>query len=793
MVDERTLSSGHAPTVPAAGEGLQGAVLAGRYRILGRLGEGGMGTVYLARDLELDETLALKMLRRDLLDAPDALERFRREVKLARRVTHRGVARTFDIGEHEGERFLTMEYVAGESLARLLARTPPVLAEVVTIAIAIAEGLDAAHAAGVVHRDLKPENVMLAADGRVVIMDFGIARALEAEGTRGSDVKGGTGAEGRTGGTVGTPAYMAPEQLRGGVDVDGRADLYALGVILFEACTGRAPFLADSAYGLAAARLTEPAPDPASIRRDLPDAIATIIRTCLAREPVGRFPSARALADALRSARETIPDPSQRTLVSARAVQTPRSIPVVHVGPPLTTPTGVKTIAVLPFASEPADAYLADGLTEDLIDQLSMTPGLRVRPRSAVHRMRGEARDAQALGRELGVMFVVEGTVRRGGEDLRVHVRVVAVSDGFQTWARRFEVPDVSALLEPLAVAVAEALTVPVGAQPPRLKASPAALDLYFRARHEYHRLDAVGVLRAVELFDRALELAPDDPTILTGSALARVRHWFFGGYGSGEQAERAALRAVQAAPDRGEPMVALAAVRHHQGRGVEAVRALREALAKSPALADAYELLGRLLAETGPIELALGHLQTAARLDASLHHALFTRARLCALLGRWSEAEAIVDRTVVDASSPGGWLYVARLAVWRGDVARAVSVLTLPVLQEPDHETSVRLLRSVVDGALDVDRVFDPTASGAHVSRRGAAFFHQVRAELLARLGLREAALDDLAKSVAAGLVDVLWLDRCPLFAGLRGEPGFLAARAIVEARAAEIRAELA
>jgi serine/threonine-protein kinase len=592
---------------------------------------------------------------------------------------------------------------------------------------------------------------------------------------------------------------MAPEQLQGRVDVDGRADLYALGVILFEACTGRPPFLADSAYGLAAARLTEPAPDPSSIRRDLPEAIASIIRTCLAREPGDRFPTARAVADALLAAREAIPEPSQRTLVSGPTVptaQTPRSIPMVHVGPPLTTPTGVKTIAVLPFASEEADAYLADGLTEDLIDQLSMTAGLRVRPRSSVQRMRGADRDAQALGRELGVMFVVEGSVRRRGDalgGLRVHVHVVAVSDGFQTWARRFEVPDVAALLEPLAAAVAEALTVPASAHSRRPPTGPAALDLYFRARHEYHRLDAVGVLRAVALFDRALELAPDDPTILTGSALARVRHWFFGGYGSAEQAERAALRAMQAAPDRGEPLVALAAVRHHQGRGVEAVLALREALAKSPALADAYELLGRILAETGPIDLALGHLHTAARLDGSLHHALFTRARLCALLGRWSEAEAIVDRTALDASTPGGWLYVARLALWRGDAARAQSVLQTPALQGADHETSVRLLRSVTEGALDVDRVFDPTASGAHVSGRGAAFFHQVRAELFARMERREAALDDLARSVAAGLVDVVWLDRCPLLGSLRAEPAFAAARATVELRAAEIRAALA
>ncbi|MGZ3419963.1 MAG: protein kinase domain-containing protein [Polyangiales bacterium] len=778
------------PPTPRVSDPAEGDVLASRYRILGKLGEGGMGTVHQARDLELDEVVAIKMLRPDLLDAPDALERFRREVKLARRVTHRSVARTFDIGEHAGARFLSMEFVAGESLARRLGRAPPPsLREILEIGIAICEGLDAAHAAGVVHRDLKPENVMLGSDGRVVIMDFGIARALEGEATR------------ATGSPIGTPAYMAPEQLQGRTDIDGRADLYALGVILFEACTGRAPFRGDSAYALAAARLTENAPDPQSVRQDLPASYAALIRTCLAKEPKARFPTARALADALRAARNDIrEDVRQGTLLSIAPATPPptpnrsgpRSIPISPSAPFSTTPAGTKTVAVLPFASEEAEAYLADGLTEDLIDQLTMTPGLRVRPRSAVHRMRSPDRDAQALGRDLGVQFVVDGSMRRRGEMLRVNARIVSVADGFQTWAKRFDVADIAAVLDEMAAAVGEALTVPVAIQARRLPTGPVALDLYFRARHEYHRLDAIGVLRAVELFDRALEHAPDDPMVLTGAALARVRQWFFGGIGSGEQAEHAAERAVQVAPDRAEPYVALAAVRFQQGRGVEAVRAVRDALKKSPALADAHELLGRILSETGPTDLALGHLQTAARLDPTLHHALWTTARLHALSGRWDEAEAIVDRTAKEAGTPGGWLYVARLAVWRGDLERASRILAEPAMQKSDNETALRLVRSVVEGSLDVDGLFDPTMGGRHSSGRSAAFFHQVRAELLSRADRIDAAAESLSKSAAAGLVDAVWMDRCPLLSKLRNLPAFAEARRTVENRAAEIRAAL-
>jgi len=781
-MDDTNLSA--LPPTPRMSDPSEGEVVAGRYRILGRLGEGGMGTVMRAHDDELDEVVALKMLRPYLLDSPDALDRFRREVKLARRVTHRSVARTFDIGEHHGSRFLTMEYVAGESLARRLGRAPALgLRETIDIAIAICEGLEAAHAAGVVHRDLKPDNVMLGADGRVVLMDFGIARALETDATR------------ATGSPIGTPAYMAPEQLQGHREIDGRADLYAVGVILFEATTGKPPFKGDSSYALAAARLNGVAPDPQSYRADLPSELGAVIRACLERDPSARPSDARTLADALRAARTQAPAPLAPTVLAGTLVSmtpaTPvHSLPISASAPFTATPTGTKTLAVLPFLDGGDDAYIAEGLTEDLIDQLTMTPGLRVRPRSSVARFKSAERDAQSIGRELGVQFVIDGSLRRRGTGLRTNVRIISVADGFQTWARKFDSDDALGALDAVAAEVAEALTVPDAVRSRRLPTLPAALDLYLRARHEYHRLDAVGVVRAIELFDEALELAPDDARILTGSALARVRHWFFGGVGSAELAEQAAERAVAIAPERAEPHVALAAVRHHQGRGVEAVRAVRDALRRSAALADAHELLGRILAETGPIDLARGYLQTAARLDPTMHHALWTTARLEALSGKWAEAEAIVDRTAHEASVPGGFLYVARLAVWRGDVARAKKALEDPAFAGPDHETAQRLLRSVVEGTLDVDRLFDPTMGGRHSSGRSAAFFHQVRAELLAREDRIGAALEDLGKSAAAGLTDVLWLDRCPLLAKLRPLQAFGEVRNVVEARAAAIRA---
>ena len=246
------------------------------------IGSGGMGTVYRARDLELDEVVALKVLRRELLSAPGIVDRFRREAKLARRVTHRNVARVFDIGEHEGEKFLTMELVDGESLAATIAREGAFsVVRAVEIAAAIAAGLASAHAAGVIHRDLKPDNVLIASDGRVVLTDFGIARAIISSGPAAT-----------VGGLVGTPAYMAPEQVEGR-EVDARADLYALGALMFELVTGHRAWARRTAiFVVAAARLTSPPPDPRARRPDLPAPAAELIMRCLARQPEHRPASA---------------------------------------------------------------------------------------------------------------------------------------------------------------------------------------------------------------------------------------------------------------------------------------------------------------------------------------------------------------------------------------------------------------------------------------------------------------------------------------------------------------------
>ncbi|NUP10672.1 MAG: DUF2332 family protein [Polyangiaceae bacterium] len=263
--------------------------IAGRYEVISQLGRGGMGAVYRVRDLELDEVVAMKILHRSLVSSAEVLARFRNEVKLARRVTHRNVARTFDIGEHESSRFLTMELIEGESLAAVLQSKGPFdIGRALAIARQMLEGMAAAHDAGIVHRDLKPENVSIETGGRVVLMDFGIARTNVIDD-----------ASHTTGSAWGTPAYMAPEQVEGSPAIDARADIYAFGAVLYEMLTGRVAWAGSSAYVVAAARLTSPPPDARVHRADLSAPLADLVLQCMAREKEERFGDARAVLRAL--------------------------------------------------------------------------------------------------------------------------------------------------------------------------------------------------------------------------------------------------------------------------------------------------------------------------------------------------------------------------------------------------------------------------------------------------------------------------------------------------------------
>jgi eukaryotic-like serine/threonine-protein kinase len=804
-----------------------GQLVAGRYRILSLLGMGGAGAVYKARDTELDVFVALKVLRRGFIDAPGMLERFRREVKLARRVTHRNVARAHDIGEHEGERFLTMELVEGESLRKLLEREPrPPVERVLEIAFALCDGLDAAHRVGVVHRDLKPDNVLIAEDGRVVITDFGIARSVEP-GVVSPTI----------GVVVGTPGYMAPEQVDGSVELDGRADIYALGAMLFELFTGRRLYEGISLSGVRSWRLDSP-PDPEAL--GAPAAAAPVILCCLEPDRNARFSSARDVAEALRAVpsdstsaprealgpppsedaltpRVPLPKPDLARYASARAAaDSRRDLPTEERFSSLTTlesaPTvrrTPRTVAVLPLRNGgPAeDDYLAEGLTDDLIDLLSMTPGLRVRPRGAVAHLKGAAGDARALGTELGVEVVVDGSVRKTNAAVRIAARVISVADGFQLWAKHFdlEASRVLVVTDEVAKAVAYALTTTPVVAERVAPGNPEALDLYFRARHAYHGFEVVApssplptlratVMNSVTLFDRAHALAPEDPMILSGYVLAHARTWFFGDPASREHAFESAARAVELAPYRGESYLARASVDFQRGDLIAAIEDARHALSLAPMLADAHELLGRILCESGPAEEGIRHMRSAAELEPGFRSAHAAMLRVHELLGHRAEADRFADEIVARDEGGVGWTVLARVLLWRADETRARALFEHPVIQSGKAPSAREILRLVFEPETSpsAGKLVAASLGTVGATWRMSVFLEQARAELGAAKGKLDEAFAALGASVDAGLIDLLWMDGCPLLFPLRADVRFGPLRARVVERVGLLRAAL-
>ncbi len=766
-------------------------VFGGRYEIHALLGVGGMGSVYKALDRELDDLIALKVIRKDLLSVAGVVDRFRREVKLARKVTHKNVARVYDLGESEGERYLTMELVDGVSLGTTLSDGALPLALALRMGRQISEGLAAAHAAGVIHRDLKPDNVILGRDDRAVITDFGIARTL-------------SGASGPTtldGSWIGTPVYMAPELIEGGALADESCDVYALGVVLFEAVTQTLPWKGETDVAIAIDRLQRPPIDPRELRQGLPDAFAEIILRCLSRERGQRFATAQAVGRALSS----VILPTTSSIPSALPPRSPLDtlpawsldkLPLALAG---STSGSSKTVAVLPFreAGDAVEPYVTDGLTESLIGALSQDPELRVRPRGMVMTLRGSQARGVEMGQRLDVQVVVEGTVDRQGEDLVIVVRVTSVPTRFRIWAGTFErrMADVLGVGDEIASAVAQSLATTHRASkrqaPPR---DARVADLYLRARHAYHTILAEDAARSVALYVQALTLAPDDAPLWAGYALACVRESAFTGVGF-QAAQKAAERASELDPHEPGARLALAAVKLQRGDSVAAIGDLKAALAGDPSLGEAHALLGRILLEADVLETAKKRLEWAIAIDPEQTIARRDLARAHALGGRFEEVERLAAAESDDA---GAWLDRARFTLWRRNPDAAALYLDALRARYRDALDGSRgpiglaraLLACGASGAspYEDDAFIDFVGLGRGTPRR-SAFVSQIEAEVLAACGRDEDSLVAIERATEAGLSDLAWLDRCPLFSGFRGRAPFEAARARVGAIAALVR----
>jgi len=472
------------------------SALAERYTIERELGRGGMATVYLAHDLRHDRPVALKVLHPDLANALGP-ERFQREIRLAARLQHPHILTVLDSGDAAGQLWFAMPYVEGESLRDRLDREKQLpVAEAVRIASEAAHGLDYAHRHGVVHRDIKPENLLLTEDGNTMVADFGIARALSAGGERLT----------QTGTSLGTAAYMSPEQAAGESDVDARSDIYSLGIVLYEMLVGETPFAAPTPQATIARRFTDTPRAVRESRETVPEYIEQAVQTALARTAADRFTSARAFADALeppqlsqgRATTTIAPVSRGRRRMHAALLTLFLGVFIglgllfawrKHGAPAPSATSGTPTIAVLPFENlgDSSDDYFADGMTDAVRGNLTELTGLRVIARGSSEPYKGTGKPLGDIAAELGVRYLLTGTVRwaRAADGTsRVQVRpelveVMPNGTAESKWQRSFDAPltDVFTVQGDIAGEVADSMRVALsGTQRARLAAVPTAV-----------------------------------------------------------------------------------------------------------------------------------------------------------------------------------------------------------------------------------------------------------------------------------------------------------------------------
>ena len=403
-----------------------------------------MGEVYAAEDTKLERRVALKLLRPEVADVPDRRARFHREARAAAALNHPNIVHLYSVEECEGLLFITMELVQGRTLRELLdAGAPLPVPRTVAFASQMAEGLGCAHAAGILHRDLKPGNVMITEDDRVKILDFGLAKLFAPASGQDPEAVTMPGDQSRTGMTFGTAGYMSPEQALGKT-LDARSDLFALGVVLFEMSTGRAPFAGDTLAAVFDQLLNRRPPAPHTLNPTLPAFLATVIDKAIEKDPERRYQSASELLMDLKRVEPSSARGAAATSVPADA-RTPSSI------------------VVLPFADmspQKDQEYFCHGITEEIINTLTRVPGLRVISRTSAFAFQGRDLEVTEIGRRLRVETALEGSVRKAGDRVRVTAQLVNADDGYQLWSKRFdrELSDVFAIQDEIAATIVKEL-----------------------------------------------------------------------------------------------------------------------------------------------------------------------------------------------------------------------------------------------------------------------------------------------------------------------------------------------
>jgi len=491
-----------------------------------------MGEVYLAQDTKLDRKVALKILTADVAANTDRMERFIREAKSAAALNHPNIAHIYEIGESDGTHFIAMEFVDGLTLREKIHHEQNTLGKMLRCLQHTAEGLAKAHAAGIVHRDLKPDNVMVTQDGHAKILDFGLAKLNESRrdgesGRQGDEeptiafsprpaVSPDPGPVTSPGLIMGTVGYMSPEQAQGRTDeIDHRSDIFSFGCVLFEVATKQKPFVGDSVIQSLHKLIYEPAPSIKDINPASPPDLQRIIRRCLSKDPESRYQSIKEVAIELKELRrdlESTADSETTTAATGKTGQQTTSSSRDSLS------SMIKTIAVLPLqnlSGDPEQEFFADGITEEIINALGQIRGLRVAGRSSSFSFKGRSEDLRAVGAKLSVTSILEGTLRRAGNRLRITAQLIDATTGYQFWSERYDrvIEDVFSVQDEIATTIAERLQLSLTADATGEQAQPptrhiAAYELYLKGRGLLYQR-GLSIAKAIDCFKAAVEIDP--------------------------------------------------------------------------------------------------------------------------------------------------------------------------------------------------------------------------------------------------------------------------------------------
>ena len=567
----------------------------GRYRVLAHLGSGGMGEVYQAQDTVLERPVALKFLSNSLVASSGDRDRFLTEARAAAALDHASICAVYEIGELEGRLYIAMAYIPGETLREKISRGPLPLAEAFAIASQVADGLAEAHAHGIVHRDIKPENIIITPRGQVKITDFGLAKRPGVTLTQ-------------AGATIGTPAYMSPEQIRGET-ADQRSDIWSLGVMIYEMLAGCRPFEGEQIAAVLYSIVNEEPQPLASQRPEVTSGIQRLVMRTLVKNREDRLADVSELKRTLN------------LILTGSNLATPATI----VTPPPEPGGCPVTLAVLPMSDlspEKDQEYFCDGLAEELINTLSRIEGLCVVARTSAFAFKGQSLDVRTIGARLGVSSVLEGSVRKSGQHLRISAQLVNVADGYHIWSERFDrdASDVFAIQDEIAQTVANRLRLQIEKQATPPTHNIEAYDLYMQGRYHWNKRTNEESKRALALFEAAVALDPNFAPAYAGISdtyLILEDHGFIGFREALSRARAAVEKALSLDDSLAEAHTAMAAIQAELRDYERADWEFRRAIELNPGYATAHHWYStQLLLDQGKIDQAEREIIRASELD---------------------------------------------------------------------------------------------------------------------------------------------------------------------------------